>query len=73
MFNWDEEFIQMLRLGTDSEIELNVMKEKKVEYRKQLGKNYFVKVDKTQRVKFVFIVVKNVVAFVIRILYLRFS
>jgi hypothetical protein len=33
-----DDFIQMLSLGTDSELELNAMKEKKVEYRKQLGR-----------------------------------
>lgn len=38
MYNFEEEFRQMLSLGTDSEVELSAMKEKKVEYRKKLGK-----------------------------------
>ncbi|MFL0435529.1 hypothetical protein [Bacillus pumilus] len=38
MFNFDDkELIQMLSLGTDSEVELNAMKEKKVEFRKHFG------------------------------------
>ncbi|WP_142108420.1 hypothetical protein [Cytobacillus solani] len=38
MLNNVDDFIQMLSLGTDSELELNAMKEKKVVYRKQLGR-----------------------------------
>lgn len=38
MSNPYNEFTQMLNLGTDSELELNLMKENKVEFRKQFGK-----------------------------------
>lgn len=38
MFNSYEKFTQMLNLGTDSEMESSTMTEKKVEFRKTLGK-----------------------------------
>lgn len=38
MFNSNPEFIQLLNLGTDSEAELAAMKDKRIEFRKSLGK-----------------------------------